>query len=481
MTEDFPGLPIGQLVLDNHLRVVQACPRLRAMFDGGDPQGSSLDDLVWERDRRGATALASKLNAYRPGTIIDLQLVLEIGPRRRYVRMRLLSEGPQFRAYVEPSDEPQTLMYELALLRQRWTTIFHRSEDGIAVLGAEGKLLEHNQQFLELLKLRSHHGILLSSDALLGRSLPDLLPVELAPLTNALRSNTADFQLQVALGVDTLAISGRTMREPASSRVETFLLVRDVTEQRQIELRDNIIRADLQRAARFQRSILSTLPLLQDADVSLVYEPLDAVGGDVYDAAVLDDGTLRLFIADATGHGIEAALGTILIKNEYDAIKRSGSPSSTLAQLNDRIAFNHANVELMFTSIVIDVDLARDTLRYANGGHPAPRLVRGGEVEQLEEDGAVVGVKAGLQFPEWDLQTGGWESLVLLTDGIIEARDRTGREFGEERVHSAIREARRRGREITSEIIAQVHAHCELAPLRDDMTLLSVNRSATRP
>jgi sigma-B regulation protein RsbU (phosphoserine phosphatase) len=272
------------------------------------------------------------------------------------------------------------------------------------------------------------------------------------------------------------------MRDPGSRRTETFLLVRDVTEQRQIEDRDNIIRADLARAAAFQRSILGRPPAIPGVQLGIVYEPLDAVGGDVYDASILPDGTLRLFIADATGHGIEAALSTMLIKNEYDAIKKHGaSPGASIRELNNRIANNHHHVEALFSCAICDIDLKRDKLRYSNAGHPAPLLMRSGDIEALEEDGALVGIKPGLRFPEWTIDLGGWESLVLVTDGVADARDVSGREFGTERLYAAIKEARRRHREVTDEILAQVDGHRGLAVRNDDMTSLAVTRTTVTP
>lgn len=470
------GLPLGQLVLDPSMRVIAADPAFVALFGGVVP-GTLLDDIVSDRDRRGAISLASQITGYRPGSIIDLLVLLTLSGRDRYIRLRLLADGEQFRAFVEPADDPTSLTYELDLLRQRWSTIFNRSEDGIALVDDAGRLLQHNQRFIELVTSRSDHDIPLASDALLGRALAEIVPVELAPVAAALRGPAAEFQLGVTLGLNLLDIKGRTMRNPGSNRTETFLLVRDVTEQRQIELRDNIIRADLERAAKFQRSILGEAPNIAGVELRIVYEPLDAVGGDVYDAALLPDGTLRLFIADATGHGIEAALSTILIKNEYDRIKRHGaSPAASLRELNNRIAANHHHIEMMFSCVICDFDLARNKLRYANAGHPAPWLVRAGAVESLEEDGALVGIKTGLRFPEWNLDLEGWESCVLVTDGVAESRNARGVEFGTDRLIAAIFEARRRNREVTDEIRTQVHAHRGRAPRRDDLTMLAVTR-----
>lgn len=480
----FPGIQIGQLGLDSRLRVVESDTVLRALFGGADPTGSTLDDLVSERDRRGGAALAAGINSYVFGSVLDLQLVLVVGDNSRYVRMRLVGNAQGYRAYIEPADDPTSLTYELSQLRQRWTTIFNRSEDGIAILDESGCVVEINQQFLELIQLRSNHGILLASEALTGRVLADQLPSDLEALSAALRGRQSDFALSIQLGLHLLDIKGRAMRDPASGRTETFLLVRDVTEQRQIEARDNLIRADLHRAAMFQRSVFQQLPPVPGMQLGLLWDPLDAVGGDVYDAVLLAPDRLRLFIADATGHGIEAALATMLIKNEYDAIKaRIGSPAECMYALNDRIARNHRKVEVMFSAAIVDLDPTSDRISYTNAGHPAPIMVVGGDVRELDEDGALVGVRPGQAFPELVAEVPGWISCVLVTDGIADTRSPAGQELGTARLHAAISDANQRARDIGTEVRAQLQAFRGLARARDDSTLLSATRvtSPIRP
>lgn len=473
----FPGLSIGQLVLDKHQRVVSMDATFERVF-GTVPPGTPLDDLISDRDRRGGTILAVQLNQYRAGSVIDLPLLLQIGGRDRYTRLRLLAEENGWRAFIEPADEPGSLTYETGRLRQRWTAIFNRSDDGIAVLDDGGALVEHNQRFLELLKLRSNHGILLSDDALLGRVLAEIVPADLASVAAALRATSGDFQLTVTSGIEQLDIKGRTLRAPGSNRTEQFLLVRDVTEQRQIEERDQLIRRDLERAARYQRSVLGKPPVIEGLRFGITYQPLDAVGGDVYDASLLGTGWLRLFIADATGHGIEAALATMLIKNEYDAVKKSPSPAIALRELNNRIATTHQKVATVFSGMVVDLDLQQNKLSYSNAGHPGAVLVRNGEVEELAEDGPLIGVRPNLVFPEWELDLEAWEALVLVTDGITDTRNSAGMSFGVAGLHAAVREALRRGRDIATEVRTHVDAFRGLAPAHDDVTALAVVRSA---
>ena len=98
----YPGLPIGRLLLDERFRIVDIDPEFHAQFgDASALLGVALDELVAHRDRRGAHALATRLAQHR-GEMIDLSLVLAIGGRDQFVRLRLLAADGALVAYVEP-------------------------------------------------------------------------------------------------------------------------------------------------------------------------------------------------------------------------------------------------------------------------------------------------------------------------------------------------------------------------------------------
>jgi len=155
---------------------------------------------------------------------------------------------------------------------------------------------------------------------------------------------------------------------------------------------------------------------------------------------------------------------------------RASSPAECLYLLNDRIARNHRNVEVMFSAAILDLDPASDRIRYSNAGHPAPIVVAGGQIRELDEDGALVGVRPGQTFPELMADVPGWVSCVLVTDGITDTRNATGQELGTARLHAAIQEANRHSRDIGTEVRAQMQAFRGAARARDDSTLLSATR-----
>ncbi len=93
--------------------------------------------------------------------------------------------------------------------------------------------------------------------------------------------------------------------------------------------------ADLREARAFQKSLLSQPPKNGPARIAVEYRPLDNVGGDIYDFCILPSGDLRVFLGDTSGHGIKAALRTMVIHSQYDALKYSGDPAQVLARLNN--------------------------------------------------------------------------------------------------------------------------------------------------
>lgn len=471
----YPGLPIGRVMLDDLFAIVSVDATFTMLFgDATALIGRPLDELLSDRDHRGAVALASRLSQHR-GEEIDLPLVISVARVDHFVRARLVVAKLGYIVYVEPGDREDSLTYDLALARQRWTGVLQRSDEGIVLVDRAGVILQHNERFFELMRFRTVHGVSLTEAALHGRALVPLLPPAFEALAARLSRGEHDFVLRVETEGRTLEIEGRTLRIPIRGRVETLLLVRDLSEQRQIAERDAIIQADLDQAAAFQHALLSRMRSPEGLEVDVAYRPLQRVGGDVYDVAMLADGTVRLFIADATGHGVTAALSTMLIKSEYDAVKEAGgSPAATLAALNDRITRTYLKRAVMFTAAIVDMEPDRETLRYTCGGHPGPLLCTAAGIVELAEGGPFLGAGAQQIYPEWTHRLDAWHSLVLITDGVVEARNAAGQQFGDERLHAAIRDATARGRKINANVLSRLDAYVGAQPQADDITLLTI-------
>ncbi|MCB1160616.1 MAG: response regulator, partial [Leptospiraceae bacterium] len=116
---------------------------------------------------------------------------------------------------------------------------------------------------------------------------------------------------------------------------------------------------EIRLARQIQEKLLPiNLEEIKGLQFSVKYLPYGELSGDIYDIAEIFPGYIRIFLADATGHGISAALVTMLIKSEYETIKSSfASPAKTLMELNTRFIQNYINLNEIFPAFILDIDL----------------------------------------------------------------------------------------------------------------------------
>ena len=237
----------------------------------------------------------------------------------------------------------------------------------------------------------------------------------------------------------------------------------------------SLMREDLVQAREFQQSILPAPQQLPGVDMEVIYRPLDLVGGDIYDIMSVGEGPIRIFLADATGHGVQASLTTMFIMGEYDRVKHSGlSPSGALRAMNDEIARSYGRLAMHFTALCLDLDRREGTITYAGAAAPHPCLVREGEVRELESGGSFVGLMPDVTFPEWRVALKPGDTVCLFTDGLFEPWNQDGLQFGEERLHQALGAAREARRPLGASAYAELERFMGGRPLADDVTFLGV-------
>ena len=189
--------------------------------------------------------------------------------------------------------------------------------------------------------------------------------------------------------------------------------------------RANLYERDHEAAVALQQTLLpAALPpvdgLLLDAHyVPARYE--SNVGGDWYDAMILDDGTIALSVGDVVGHGLAAATAMGQLRNAIRAyLLEDISPGQVLRRLN---RYAHSMGEGSFaTTVVATLDPTRTTWRFASAGHPPPVLVANGAARYLELRGPPVGSVDDFAYETVGQVVTGPLSVVLYTDGLIERR-----------------------------------------------------------
>jgi phosphoserine phosphatase RsbU/P len=203
------------------------------------------------------------------------------------------------------------------------------------------------------------------------------------------------------------------------------------------------MREQLAIARRIQLGFLPQAPPgLQAFEIEGWNQPCSETGGDYYDFLRLPGGRLGLAIGDVSSHGIGPAL---LMANARSALRAlfqvSDHPGDVAARLNDVLVADMPEDHFM-TMFIGMLDLRTKRLRFAIAGHERPLLFRKGtdQVELLEARGMPLGIAPGMHYPEGEpltLRQG--DMLAFLTDGLWEAVNARGEEFGAERLESALK------------------------------------------
>lgn len=186
---------------------------------------------------------------------------------------------------------------------------------------------------------------------------------------------------------------------------------------------------ELQLAAQAQRELLPReLPTINGISVAALWRPAQYVSGDIYDVIRLDDDHLGLFLADAVGHGVAAALMTMVISRSLVTRVAEGSswqildPSEVLTQLNQQMLGRHIHPSRFATAVYAVINCRSRRMVLSAAGHPPPFLVHAdGRSDTLETSGGLLGVFDDEDYDqvEIDLETG--DRLLMYTDGFEQA------------------------------------------------------------
>ncbi len=212
---------------------------------------------------------------------------------------------------------------------------------------------------------------------------------------------------------------------------------------RELEHKSEIIQKDLERAQIIQRALLPTQPpRLEGVHVYALNRPGMNVGGDLYDVVRLDDGQIAFYLADATGHGVSAAMLSVLFKQRLEMCDSEGfalAPAEALKRVNERLCSDTLSPGMFLTAAYVLFDPKTNDLRAASAGHTPMCLLRdNGECEMLERTGPGIGLDTAPQFTEHHVELRAGDRLVLFTDGLIEGVESCGNEGVRDLIRTAM-------------------------------------------
>ncbi len=264
-------------------------------------------------------------------------------------------------------------------------------------------------------------------------------------------------------------------RLEAHPEVEICLDCLSESEKRAIE-------DDMKMAGRLQRALLPpSVPKIDGFDIAARLMGAGSVGGDYYDFLPCGEGNQlsRIIIADAMGHGVASGL---LMSNLQGALRILAedihSPGELVSRLNQWLCRNVPVTKFIsLISLCLEKTGNSDTrLKYTNAGHCPPVVVRSdGSIERFDVTGGILGVHEDFNYKERILTFSPGDFVLLFTDGVVEAENPRGEEFGEDRLTEFICNHKRPNVEsVINDLFAEVTRFTDTTVRSDDMTVLGL-------
>jgi sigma-B regulation protein RsbU (phosphoserine phosphatase) len=297
-----------------------------------------------------------------------------------------------------------------------------------------------------------------------------------------------DAQIESTVGVKTFAAIGIgekcrqivafTIKENSDSE-EVGHTLNTIRHAINLKLRSEKFADRLAEARAIQLSLLpEAAPVFADYDIFAASIPAEEVGGDLYDFIRVSQRSLGIAVADASGHGLPAALqARDAIIGLRMGVEENLRISATLEKLNRVV--NHSALASKFISLFYAELESAGTIVYCNAGHNPPLLWDGVAFRELARGGMILGPNPGSQYERgYDTLAHG-SILLAYTDGIVEAVNASDEAFGMDRLRTLIREGTfRSAKEIVDAVFAAVRRHAGGDARDDDQTVVAVLRKA---
>ncbi|MBF0274908.1 MAG: SpoIIE family protein phosphatase [Nitrospinae bacterium] len=240
---------------------------------------------------------------------------------------------------------------------------------------------------------------------------------------------------------------------------------------------------DLILAEEIQKHFISSHESPAYMNVSLFYKPHSHVSGYSYYLDEIEENSAILFIGDAMGHGVAAALTTIMANIAIEESADVINPIGTVEHINDILMQNLPAGRYM-SGILIAVQKS-GMIKCVNAGHPPAIIIPadGSDLVFLNSSDAPMGIfeKSSLEYKESSQQLKDGDMLVLYTDGISEASNPSGKMYGEKRFFTLLEKNRNKSNEeLIKSVMKDVETFVKGTPFNDDITILAFQFSATK-
>lgn len=239
------------------------------------------------------------------------------------------------------------------------------------------------------------------------------------------------------------------------------------------------LQQELEESQEIQAALMpKTLPEIEGFDIAYAWQPARTVGGDYFDVMKFNENHTALCIADVAGKGMPAAL---MMSNVQAVLKsfasETAAPAELCAHVNNVMCHNIVSHRFI-TCFYGLLDTQNRKLSYTNAGHCPPMLFRDGECLRMKDGGPVLGIFPDRRYVQADVELRSGDCLVLFTDGVTEARNISGSEFGEDCLQELVTRVltvnpQLRAAELRDRIMEAVSEFSE-GEVYDDATLMVV-------
>jgi serine phosphatase RsbU (regulator of sigma subunit) len=265
-----------------------------------------------------------------------------------------------------------------------------------------------------------------------------------------------------------------TLASVAAIRVENARLTEEQIERERLE-REQQVASEIQ-----QRFLPATAPIVNGYELQGISFPCYEIGGDYYDFIQRDDGRLVVALGDVSGKGTAAAL---LMSSLHAAVHAQADTHDSLVKTIsavNRYLVDSIPANRFVTLFYAELDPKNGALAFLNAGHNPPLIVHtGGTMEQLASGGLPLGIMSNADFREGRTKLYPGDVLVIYSDGVSEATNPSGEEFGPTRLYEVVvRNMDASAGGIRDRIESALTKFCQGTPAADDITLVIVKRLA---
>ena len=244
------------------------------------------------------------------------------------------------------------------------------------------------------------------------------------------------------------------------------------------EEQQRALEQDIELAGRIQATLLPSRSLSAGGwEACYHYEPAGAVSGDYCDLIASDSGGLFFLTGDVSGKGVASSLLMSHLHAIFRSLLSVGMPIGSLLETANRV-FCESTLPSFYATLVCGHAHVSGEVEICNAGHCPPVLVRDGGITTIEAAALPLGLFCSGQYAARRMRLGPGDCLVLYTDGLTEARDRSDQEYAMERLTMVLRSCSGlTPQAVAGRVLADLREFLAGAPTSDDLTLLVIRRA----